>query len=339
MKKILMSLCLYILPWFCFAISPLPQTTHLLILIPGSHIDHNYSQAAYEGIQTIQNKAYQITWIEQAAKLKKEAIKSIIQHHQARGYRVIIAIGDEFSQTVSELAPTFPKLIFFTTGSQAKGNNVITYCLDRIPQAGVLAGFIAAYSTKTNTVGFVGGKKLVDENEFIAYKNTIKDINPKIRVISTWTNDWFDTKKAAQATTDQINEHADLIVAGANTGSISAASKMKNVYIIGWMADVSDLNRSVVAGSIVIDFGKLYLMMLDSLKQKNVTAGTVIVKPSDRIWKFGRFGPMLSKAQKQKIINAHVHKMEHALKLYEKAAIPDRNYSLSPTQENCDAPK
>lgn len=32
-----------------------------------------------------------------------------------------------------------------------------------------------------------------------------------------------------------------------------------------------------------------------------------------------------------------VHKIEHALKLYEKATIPDLNWTISPTQENCDA--
>ena len=106
------------------------------VFIPLAANDFNFSQAGYEGYRKLSREGYRIGYRDHADKLSPSEILDIIDRKYAEGVTAFIMAGAEFSDVTMEAARKYPQAYFATLGGNARGGNIINYCLDCLSLSG-----------------------------------------------------------------------------------------------------------------------------------------------------------------------------------------------------------
>ncbi|WP_246641530.1 BMP family ABC transporter substrate-binding protein [Paraburkholderia edwinii] len=255
-----------------------------VLFIPFGEHDLGFSEAAYRGYAALRRDGYRIDVVRDADSLSESQMLATIGERYAAGARGFILAGSELSAATTAAAARYPDAFFATVAGSARGPNVINYCVDCEPLGGALAGQVAARTTATKIVGFVGGVESVDGVEAKRFRQAVLDAAPDAQVLIDWTGDWGDRKRTRELTERQIRAGADIVVADANDTVIAAASRCRHVKAIGWMTDASHRYRNVVA-SVIVDTSVIFRRFVDAAAAGRFTGGDYVVKESDNVWK------------------------------------------------------
>ena len=120
-------------------------------------------------------------------------------------------------------------------------------------EAGYLAGIVAAGMTETNTVSTVGGIKIPPVDNWIAgFRQAVKDMNPDIKLLNAYSQDFVDQAKCKEIALDQIAQGSDVVfqVAGlCGLGALDAACQ-EGVMAVGVDADQSFAGDCVITSAL-----------------------------------------------------------------------------------------
>ena len=149
----------------------------------------------------------------------------------------IIAVSPSMVEPVEKLAPMYPEKKFILIDNTVSGSYDNVYCATFLQNEGsYLAGVAAGLQTTPGgTIGFIGGMDIPPINDFlVGYIEGARSVNPDIKVISTYTGDYYDPAKGKEHAIVQFNQGAEVIFAAAGPaglGSIEAATKMDKLFI------------------------------------------------------------------------------------------------------------
>jgi basic membrane protein A and related proteins len=203
----------------------------------GGKFDKSFNEAAYRGIER---------WKKETGKPVLEfEIANESQREQAlrrmaeRGATPIIATGFAQSSTVEKIAKEFPKLQFTVIDGIAKLPNVQSI-LFKEHEGSFLVGMIAALTSKTGKVGFVGGMDIPLIRKFqCGYEQGVKYANPKaevfVNMVGTTGAAWNDPARGGELARSQFAKGADVIFAAAGGTGIGVyqAAKDSGKFAIG----------------------------------------------------------------------------------------------------------
>ncbi|MGW2957322.1 BMP family lipoprotein [Streptomyces sp. NPDC001220] len=162
------------------------------------------------------------------------------------GYNPVIGVGFAYAPAVKEAAAKFPKVTFgIIDDNQDQASNVADMVFHE-EQSSYLAGVTAALTTKSNTVGFIGGVDVPLIHKFEAgfeqgVKATKKNVKVKAQYLTqTPQEGGFSSPDKGEAAADgQIAAGADVVYAAAGLsgqGVIKSAAAHK-VWAIGVDSD------------------------------------------------------------------------------------------------------
>lgn len=246
-------------------------------VVPGSISDGAFGTISYQGIQGVKKEPY----IERADYV--EGINAVtdaskaIRDYVAFGYDVVWAQSGAHGAALMEIAPDFPDSVFVTLASPSEGETYENVCFNIVECEGAyyVAGALAALETKSDVIGFVGGR----ENPLYvacskAYEEGAKSVNPHIKMLSVFTGDFNDPIKAKEATASQIQGGADVIVhlqdlgmTGVFAAAEEATASGEQVWVIGKGSDQHEQAPDVVMTSIVFDYGAQMKTILSDIAQ------------------------------------------------------------------------
>ena len=163
-----------------------------------------------------------------------------------------IIFGDAFGneEAVRRVAKDYPEVAFvFGSGLGPSEPNVSVFD-NWIHEPAYLSGLIAGTTSKTGTVGVVGGFPVPEVNRIInAFIVGAKEANPDIKVQVTFINSWFDPSAAKEAALAQAAAGADILFAE-RFGVIEAAQE-KGLLAFGNMSDQNSLApETVITGPV-----------------------------------------------------------------------------------------
>ena len=127
-----------------------------------------------------------------------------------------IIIGDAFGNEapVRAVAKDFPDIAFAFGSGEAEVAPNFSVFDNWIHDPAYLAGMLAGGTTRSNTVGVVGGMPVPEVNRIInAFIAGAQSTNPKVVVKVAFINSWFDPAKAKQAALAQVAAGADVLFA------------------------------------------------------------------------------------------------------------------------------
>jgi basic membrane protein A and related proteins len=170
------------------------------------------------------------------------------------GYNPVIGVGFAYAPAVKAAAAKYPKITFgIIDDNNVKAKNVADMVFHE-EESSYLAGVAAALTTKTNTVGFIGGVDVPLIHKFQAgFEQGVKDTKKNVKVKSQYLTQtpaeggFSSPDKGETAAEGQIGDGADVVYAAAGLsgqGAIKAAAAHK-VWAIG--VDSDQYNQAALA--------------------------------------------------------------------------------------------
>lgn len=246
-----------------------------LVFDVGGRGDKSFNDAAYRGLEKAKNElGIEFEYIEPGPGADREA--ALRQFASRPDIMLIFGIGFIFTDEITKMALEFPNKNFACidyTFDQSKTVPPNLLALEFKEDEGCfLVGAIAGLTTKTNTVGFVGGMEspLIKKFEK-SYEAGVKHVNPQCKILISYagvTGDAFKNPgKGKELALGQYSQGADIIfhASGVTGLGVFEAAREQKKLAIGVDSDQYDEAPGFILTSMIksVDFA-----VYDCIKQE-----------------------------------------------------------------------
>jgi basic membrane protein A len=213
--------------------------------------DHGFNQAAADALDKASKKLGVTTEVAET-KADSDYVPAL-QGLAEQGTDVVFAVGALLNDAVAKTAPLYPKTKFVLIDSIVEHPSKNLQSLTFRPQeAGYLAGYLAALTTKTGTISAVGGESIPEVDRYLAgYRAGAKAAKPDVEVLVDYAGSFVEPKKCRATALDQISRGSDVVfqVAGDCGPGVLAAAKARKVWAIGSESDQAYAGPSVLTSA------------------------------------------------------------------------------------------
>jgi len=201
--------------------------------------DKSFNQAADQGIKKARDEFKTIDYKAIESK-KKDEYQPNLQALIDNASDLVFGVGFQMGDALDAMAKKYPDKKFAIIDSVVNEKNVVSLNFKE-QEGSFLTGVIAAKMTKTNKVGFIGGKDFELINRFAAgYIAGVRTINPSIQIDVRYADDFANPTKGEELATSMYNGGSDVIyhaAGGTGLGLFKAAKSMtkpdKKLWAIG----------------------------------------------------------------------------------------------------------
>jgi basic membrane protein A len=175
------------------------------------------------------------------------------------GASMVIAVGFENVVPVIHLADKFPKTHFVVIdGIVPPSFHNVQSIVFKDQEGAFLVGMVAAMTSKTDIIGFIGGRDVpLIRNFAFGYEQGAKYIHPDIKVLQVMVGDssnaWSNPTRAATLAEAQFQDGADVIftAAGGSSLGVLEAAHTHGRFAIGIDTNQNGLYPGSVLTSLV----------------------------------------------------------------------------------------
>ena len=191
------------------------------------------------------------------------------------GYGLITGVGFAQGPVIEQVARDYPQLHFVLIDSVADLPNVASL-LFKEHEGSFLVGMIAAATSKTGTVGFVGGMDIPLIHKFhTGYAEGAKYVNPNVRLLQNYVGitdaAWNNPGKGRELANAQYEQGADVIFQAAGNSGLGVfdAAEAYKKFAIGVDANQNWVKPGFILTSMLkrID-NAVYAMVQDEVAGK-----------------------------------------------------------------------
>ena len=154
------------------------------------------------------------------------SIEPAMRAFAERGYDLIIGVGFAQAPIMEQVAKDYPNIHFAIVDGVIELPNVASLVFKE-HEGSYLVGMLAAKTTKTGTLGFVGGMDIPLIHRFEkGYEEGARAVNPNIRIIQNYVgvtdSAWNNPGKGKELALAQIGKGADVIFTAAGNSGLGA---------------------------------------------------------------------------------------------------------------------
>ena len=208
-----------------------------LVLDRGGKDDKSFNSSAYQGaIRAKEKLGVFVKYVEAA---DDNAFEPMLRAFAQRDFDLIIGIGFAQKEAIKKVAAQFPKKHFAIIDAQVDEPNVRSLMFEE-HEGAFLVGAIAAMTSKTGKIGFVGGMDIPLIRRFhMAYEAGAKKINPQITILANYvgitSEAWNNPPKGKELAVAQYDSGADIVFAAAGASGLGVfdAAEEKRKFAIG----------------------------------------------------------------------------------------------------------
>jgi basic membrane protein A len=229
----------------------------------GGKDDRSFNAAAWEGVKRAA-KDFPIV-LRDVEPGNPTSIEPAMRAFAERHYDLIIGIGFAQAPIMEVVAKDYPNIRFAIVDGASDLPNVASLVFKE-HEGSYLVGMIAARTSKTGTLGFIGGMDIPLIHKFeTGYEEGARAVNPNVRVIPNYVgvNDsaWNNPGKGKELALAQIGKGADVIFTAAGNSGLGAfdaveqagrdASGHATHFVIGVDSNQNGVKPSFVLTSMV----------------------------------------------------------------------------------------
>lgn len=226
-----------------------------LVFDIGGKDDRSFNAAAWDGAQrAVKTLPIVLRDVEPG---DPTSIEPAMRAFAERDYALIIGVGFAQSDIMARVAKDYPKLDFAIIDGVIEAPNVASLVFKE-HEGSYLVGMIAGRTTKTGTVGFIGGMDIPLIHRFQrGYLEGAEAVNPKIKVITNYVGvtdaAWNNPGKGKELAVAQIGKGADVIFTAAGNSGLGAfdAAEQYKKFVIGVDANQNWVKPGYVLTSMV----------------------------------------------------------------------------------------
>ncbi|CAN5471933.1 BMP family ABC transporter substrate-binding protein [soil metagenome] len=154
------------------------------------------------------------------------SIEPAMRAFAERGYDLIVGVGFAQTPIIELVAKDYPNIRFAIVDGVSNLPNVASLVFKE-HEGSYLVGMLAARTTKTGTIGFLGGMDIGLIHRFKeGYEEGARAVNPNIRVIPNYVGvtdaAWNNPGKGKEIALAQISKGADVIFTAAGNSGLGA---------------------------------------------------------------------------------------------------------------------
>lgn len=245
------------------------STIKIALLTDGLFSDAGWGAFGYNAAQLLEKKyGYHVDFKEN---VDIPDIETTLREFADNGHKLIIAHGFEWGSPAIKVAKDYPNTKFIVFTGLVNATNVAS--IFPMQQEGAyLLGALAAMMTKTGIIGYIGGEKYPNLiNIYEGYMQGAQEINPNIKILSAYLDDWDNPSKGKEVALSQIDDGADFLLHVADTSGhgVIEAAKEKKVFVFGAVSDQYKLAPTAVLTSFVLDVEKAFNQAIKMIQSDN----------------------------------------------------------------------
>ncbi|MDM8541225.1 BMP family ABC transporter substrate-binding protein [Desulfococcaceae bacterium HSG9] len=218
------------------------------LLLVGPYNDHGYSQAHYDGGLYVEKNipGTKMIYIDKVNPGDRPGITivQLVDDMAGKGAKLIIANSDDMKDGIREAARMHPEIHFIHISGDdvltGKASKNMTNLFGRMEYGKMMAGFVAALSTKSGKIGYLG--PLVNEETRrltascylgarYAWEKVLKKNPDDLKFKVTWIGFWFNipgvTLDPTQVAQNFFDSGYDVVVSGIDTTENLVVAKQK----------------------------------------------------------------------------------------------------------------
>jgi basic membrane protein A len=208
-----------------------------LVLDRGGKDDKSFNASAYQGATEARKKLG--IYLKYVEPTDDNEFEPMLRAFAEKDFDLIIGIGFVQKEMIQKVAAKFPQKHFVIVDAQVDAPNVRSLMFQE-HEGSYIVGAIAAMTSQTGKVGFVGGMDVPLIRRFeLGYEAGAKKINPKITVIANYvgvtSEAWNNPPKGKELALAQYDGGADVIFtpAGASGFGVFDAAEERKKFAIG----------------------------------------------------------------------------------------------------------
>src|SRR5216683_5950668 len=243
------------------------------LLTPGPVSDAGWNAAAFNGLQLIKSKLGAETALVQTR--SPADFDDSFRDFASRGFELIFAHGFEYTDEALKVARSFPNTYFVVSSGSASSSNVASLTFN-VDEATYVEGVLAGGVSKTGVAGAIGGIELPSIRlTFDGFKRGFLSVQPKGRVLISYTGNFDDVGAAKEAALAQISQGADVLIHNADAAGLGVfeAASQAHVFAFGAIRNQNDVAPDVVLASAVTSTPLAFLKIATEVKDKTFHPG------------------------------------------------------------------
>lgn len=190
----------------------------------GGKDDRSFNAAAWQGVQRAE-KDFPIV-LRDVEPGNPTSIEPAMRAFAERGYNLVIGVGFAQSPIMERVAKDYPNVNFAIIDGVIDLPNVASLVFME-HQGSYLVGMIAGRTSKTGTIGFIGGMDIPLIHRFeVGYEEGARSVNPNIQVIQNYVGvtdaAWNNPGRGKELALSQISKGADVIFTAAGNSGLGA---------------------------------------------------------------------------------------------------------------------
>jgi basic membrane protein A len=195
-----------------------------IVFSGGGKDDRSFNTAAWEGVQRAAHDFPIVLRDVEAG--DPTSIEPAMRAFAERDYDLIIGVGFIAVPILESVARDYPKLSFAIVDGAIDLPNVASIIFKE-HEGSFLVGMIAAETSKTGTISFIGGMDIPLIHKFeVGYEEGARFVNPRINVIPNYIGvteaAWTDPVKGKELARTQIDKGSDVIFTAAGNSGLGA---------------------------------------------------------------------------------------------------------------------
>ncbi|PRZ09637.1 nucleoside-binding protein [Isoptericola sp. CG 20/1183] len=230
------------------------------VFLPGSTSDTGFMESAYLGYERLEEELgdeVELSFVEEVASADYE--QTLVRF--ASSSDLVISVGGQTDADLRKVAPQFPDVKFVEIGGPADAEPLenLAYYDPQQAEAEYLSGAVAALSSESGKVGFIGGVELpAIVNASSAFARGAEAAVPGTEVVTPqYLGDFNDPAKAKQAAAANYGVGVDVIGQIVNLGKqgIEQAAQDAGAAMIGGPIPGECAEGSPYVGYVRTDIG------------------------------------------------------------------------------------
>ena len=236
------------------------------VLLPDVGLgDQSFNDLAIKGLVKARDNL-DIIWAYQDLNTSKSLEEGLAELMSAN-HDVIIGVGYSVQEMLEQVATEHPEQRFVLVDTISDVPNIDSIVFKE-NEGSYLAGVVAAMTSTSDIIGFVGGMEDPVILKFLeGYREGAQSVKPDIEVLVAYANTYSDDQVGAQLAREMITKQADVLYAAAGytgVGLLQEAQKQK-VFAIGVDSDQYFYAEKAVVTSMLKNIDVAVYNYLESL--------------------------------------------------------------------------
>jgi basic membrane protein A len=254
------------------------------ILTSGPVTDNGYNEDAQRAADLIEEELGASVSVSESVPVASQS--DVYRQFATQGYDLVVGWGGQFTDGALEVSESFPDTKFLVVNSNATNGTNLASVDTAIEDWQFMVGWLQAKLSESGVVGWVGAQCFpATAANLHGTEQGAKYADPAIEFLSTFTGDFEDPTKAAQAAQAMIESGADVLAGNLNNGfsGVYQAAETGGAQVISEWSDNHDVAPEVIVSSVLKSQAQFVLDVARSV-QDGAFAAEAAMEPLPADW-------------------------------------------------------